>query len=50
MKECGFALAKHENLISFVMDAKSSQMASWDVILSPTWVQQKRWIPMGSNS
>ncbi len=25
-------------------------MASWDVVLSPPWAQQRRWIPMGFNN
>ncbi len=34
--------------ISLTMDAQVFWMASWDAILSPSLVQQGRWIPMGS--
>jgi hypothetical protein len=47
-EERGFALMKHETFASFAMDAKASHTASWDVILSPPWVQPRRWISMGS--
>jgi hypothetical protein len=30
------------------MNAKTSRTTSWDVVLSPLWMQQKRWIPMAS--
>jgi hypothetical protein len=38
------------NFASFVIDAKTSHMTSWEVILSPPQVQQKKWIPIGSKS
>jgi hypothetical protein len=31
------------------MDTKTSQITSWDAILSPPWAYYKRWIPMGFN-
>jgi len=34
-----FVHAKHENLMSFVMEAKTSQTTSWDAIHSPPWEQ-----------
>jgi hypothetical protein len=30
------------------MNAKASQTTSWDAILSPLWMQWKKWIPMAS--
>jgi hypothetical protein len=37
------------NPASLTMDTKASWMALWDAILSPPWVQWRRWIPMGFN-
>jgi hypothetical protein len=49
IEEHGFATAKHETLHLSQWMQKKSQTASWDAILSPPWVQQKRWISMGYN-
>jgi hypothetical protein len=36
------------NLTSLVIDAKTSRLTSWEVVLSPSHAQRKRWIPIGS--
>jgi len=30
-----------------MMEAKASQTTSWDVICSPPWEKQRRWVPAG---
>jgi hypothetical protein len=34
----------------FAMEVKASQTTLWDVVCSPPWEQQKKWVPTGSKS